>query len=87
MTSNRMNTHEISDSLTCLKVCDAPVAKQNFYQRHGHDLIQTIRKKRKIDEEDADLFELSSCLSRLPPVDGKELSCFFDWIQDSEDIF
>ena len=71
----------------CLKVCDTPVAKQNFYQRHGHGLIESFRTLKKIDEENADLAELSSCLPSSPPLDGAELASFFDWIQNSDDIF
>jgi hypothetical protein len=70
-----------------VQVCDAPVAKQNFYQRHGHGVIENLGTLKKIDEENADLAELSYCLSNLPPLDDAELDIFIDWIQNNEDIF
>jgi hypothetical protein len=63
------------------------VAKQNFIHRHGHGLIESVRSRTKLSQENAELAAVSSCLSSLPPVDDTELTYFFDWIENSNDIF
>jgi hypothetical protein len=63
-------------------VCDIPVAKQNFRQRHGHGLIYIQAK----DEND-DKSELKFDVDCPPQMDDRELNCFFEWIQNDEKVF
>jgi hypothetical protein len=68
-------------------VCDIPVAKQNFRQRHGHGLIDTLttRKVNKVIINDIHI--LNSSLRNLPELEEKELQCFFEWIQKDGNVF
>jgi hypothetical protein len=65
-----------------MTVCDIPVAKQNFRQRHGHGLIYIQAKN-----ENDDIGELKFDVDYLPQMDDTELNCFFEWIQNYEKIF
>jgi hypothetical protein len=66
-----------------MKVCDIPVAKQNFRQRHGQGLNET--QINPVEKDGMD--ELKFDLSKPPQMDEKELNCFFDWIQNEVNIF
>jgi hypothetical protein len=68
-------------------VCDIPVAKQNFRQRHGHGLIDTSTTKETKQHEYNGIDGLSSAFRNLPVMDEKELECFFEWIQNDENVF
>ena len=71
-------------SLFDYTVCDIPVARQNFRQRHGHGLIETfIENSCKNDG----IEEMNFGLCNLPQIDEKELNCFFEWFQSDGNIF
>ena len=74
-------------SLFDYTVCDIPVAKQNFRQRHGHGLIESIKTKMENSSGHDDIEELDFASYSLPQMEEKELNCFLEWIRNDGNIF
>jgi len=89
---NRLRSDLIQERILTISlfdytVCNIPVAKQNFRQRHGHGLIETFMTKIENSCKNDDIEEMNFGLYNLPQIDERELNCFFEWFQSDGNIF